>query len=132
VRHEPESLTDVECGDDRCAHINRPEGVIRCFQVERNTIEPSKSVRARNLFTKADERAELLNELEPRRPKVARIVGASAFPGRAERLAGAGSGPGLSVIWPASESERIRPSSDAGEEMALVEASEVSWLNKFD
>jgi hypothetical protein len=127
--HEPEALPDVERADARSAEIDRPDGVVRRFQVSRNTIEPSKSIRARNLFTKDDARAALANELEPRRPKVARIVGASGFPGVRERLTGTRSGPDGAVVWPSGESQGVTPSADAGEEVALREASEVSGLN---
>lgn len=115
----------MERADARSAEIRRPDGVIRLFQVSRNTIEPSKSIRARNLLTKDDVREALADELEPRRPKMARIVGAIFLPGVAERLAGTGACPDWPFVWPSGEPQGVGPSADAGEEMALDEAGEV-------
>jgi hypothetical protein len=57
----------------RSAQIARPEGVARCFQVSRYKIEPPEPVLARNLLSKHDCRAALVNELVPVRPQVAFI-----------------------------------------------------------
>jgi hypothetical protein len=95
-------------------------------------IEPSESIRARNLLTKDDCRAALAYEFEPRRPKMARIVGAIAFPRRRERLTGTTAGPALSIVWPSSEPQRIAPSANAGEEVTLRESSEVVRSNIND
>jgi hypothetical protein len=132
VGHEPEALSDVERPDARSAEIRRPDGVIRSFQISRNTVEPSESIRARNLFTKDDCRAALADEAEPRRPKMAGIGGAMAFPRSAERLTGTAAGPDGAVISPSGESERITPSANAGKEVALGKSSQVIGLNKFD
>jgi hypothetical protein len=118
-------LSDVERADARSAEITRPDGVVRRFQVSRNTIEPSKSIRARNLLTKDDCRAALRNELVPRRPKVARIIGAIAFPRTRERLTGTTPGPDGSLVRPSGEAQGVAPSADAGEEMALGKSSNI-------
>jgi hypothetical protein len=49
--------------------------------------------------------------------------------GRAEGLAGAGAGPDFAVVGPSGESEGVAPDSDASEEVALPEASEVIGSN---
>jgi hypothetical protein len=132
VGHEPEALSDVERADARSAQINRPDGVVRCLQISRNTIEPSKSIRARNLFTKDDCRAALADEAEPRRPKVARIIGAIALPRSRERLTGTASCPDSTIVAPAGESKGKRPAANAGEEMALDEPAHIGCGNVFD
>jgi hypothetical protein len=129
VGHEPEPLPDVERADARSAQIRRPDGVVLAFQVSRNTVEPSKSIRARNLFAKDDCRAALANEPEPRRPKMARIGGAIAFPGGREWLTGATPAPDSAVVRPSGKSEGVTPAADAGEEMTLDESSEIVGPN---
>jgi len=76
VGHEPQSLPDVRCADARSRQTDRPDGVAFSFQVIANQIEPSVINRCFNLLTKDDVRAALADEAKPRRPKVARIVGA--------------------------------------------------------
>jgi hypothetical protein len=132
VGHEPQSLPEVECPDARTRQTTRPDGVVFRFQVIAKTIEPSMSNRCFNLFTKDDARAALFDELEPDRPKVARIGAAKLGAGARERLTGATPGPDFSVIGPAGESKGIAPASNAGEEMALDESSEVIGSNKLD
>ena len=56
----------------------------------------------------------------------------SAFACRAERLAWAGSGPDGSVVGPAGVAQSVAPDADAGEEMALREASKISGRNILD
>jgi len=51
---------------------------------------------------------------------------------RAERLARTGTGPNRSVICPAGAAERVRPDTDAGEEVALGESAKVVGLNILD
>jgi hypothetical protein len=119
----------VERADARSRQTDRPDGVAFTFQVIAKTVEPSEGNRARNLFTNDDDRAALANELEPRRPKVARITPASAGAGDRERLTGAAAGPHGSRIGPAGEPEGEAPSADAGEEMALAEAAHVVGSN---
>jgi hypothetical protein len=54
----------------RSAEIERPEGVVRSFQVSLNKVEPSESVTARNLLSKDWYVTSLcmLDEMEPRWP----------------------------------------------------------------
>jgi hypothetical protein len=61
------------------------------------------------------------------------LVGASlSFAGRAERLTGTTSRPNRSVIRPACKAQRVRPSADAGEEVALGVSTQVVWLDIND
>jgi hypothetical protein len=53
----------------------------------------------------------------------------ASFARRAERLAGAGTGPHGSVVWPSGKAQGKRPSADAGEEMALDVSGEVGGSN---
>jgi hypothetical protein len=132
VAHPKQSLADVRRADARSAEISRCKGVGRCFHVSVNKIEPDEAVRARNLLTKDNARISLADEPEEVGPEVTRIGEAVAFPGRAERLAGTGTGPNRSIIWPACKSQRVAPSPDAGEEMTLGESGEVIGLHFLD
>jgi hypothetical protein len=48
------------------------------------------------------------------------------------RLTGTGTGPDGLVFRPTSELERVGPSSDAGEEVALHESAQVVWPDIAD
>lgn len=119
----------MRCADARSAQIGRPDGVARSFQVSRYKVEPSEPILACNLLAKDDWRHTLSDEREPDGPEVARVVDAFTFPGGAERLTGTGTCPDRPVVGPPGEPEREAPSADAGEEVALGEASEVFGLN---
>jgi hypothetical protein len=118
----------------RSAEIERPEGVIRTFHVSLNKVEPSKSVWARNLFSKNRyvSRLRVLDEMEPRGPKVPLVSEPSRFACRAERLAWATASPNRTVIVPPRKAKRVAPDADSGEEMALGVRSKVIWFNIFD
>jgi len=122
---KPQSLSDVRRADARSAHICRPNGVARCFHVSANKVEPTEAVLARNLFSKDNWRAALLDKSVELWPKVAFIGEPSSFSCGAKRLAGAGAGPDSAVVWPACEAKGQPPSPDTGEEMALIVADEV-------
>jgi hypothetical protein len=115
--------------DAASRQISRPDGVATRFHVSVNKVEPVPAVLTRNLFSKDDWRAALLDEPEPRWPKMARIVGTLAAARHAPRLAGTGACPDSTIVGPSSETQGIAPSSDAGEEMALREPSQISGLN---
>jgi hypothetical protein len=129
VGHDPKSVPSVRRADAASRKIDRPDGVAVSFQVSENKVEPIEPVLARNLLTKDRDRSALADEAKPRRPKVARIVGTFACSRHAERLAGAASGPALSLGGPAGEAEGVSPAADPGEEMALSEPSEIVWGN---
>jgi hypothetical protein len=126
---EVESLADVRGADARSAQIGSPDGIVQCFQVSAYSVEPRPAVSARNLLSKDDWRAALLNELDPDGPEVALVVGAFAPARDGEGLAGAGTGPDGPVVGPASESERVAPDPDAGESVKLSCVSNVIRLN---
>ena len=63
VGHEEQSLSDVRRTDARSAEIDSPDGVVRCFQVSVNKVEPTEAVLARNLFSKHRCRLALPDEL---------------------------------------------------------------------
>jgi hypothetical protein len=93
VGHEVEPLTDVRSADARRAQIERCAGVVRCFQVIVNQVPPSQGIAARNLLSKDDARAALLDEVVPGRPEVPLVSSPAALTCLAERLAGAATSP---------------------------------------
>src|SRR5208282_2884150 len=117
--HEIEPLADVRSTDARSAQIRRPNGVTRSFQVSENKIEPLETVRARNLLSKDNWRTALLDETEPLRPEVPRIVESHLATRFRERLTGAAPRPDWSVVRPTCLQERVRPDPDACEEVSL-------------
>jgi hypothetical protein len=114
--------------DARSAQICRPDGVVRTFQVSRNNIQPGEAILACNLLAKDDWRATLADEPKEGRPEVTLVLRAALLTGVGEGLTGAGAGPHGPVVGPPGEAERIGPSANAGEEMALSEVCEVIWL----
>lgn len=125
VGHEPKSLSDVRRADATSWQYGRPAGVAFAFQVSENSVEPTPSNRRFNLLSKDDCRAALGDERKPRRPQVTFVIGRLARACDGEWLTRARACPNRSVVWPACNSERDRPSSDASEEMGLCVAAEV-------
>lgn len=136
-----QSLPLVGSADAVCAQNTRPDGVVRRFQVCRNSIEPHRgsrsATRAANrsdnvgtcdLFAKHDRGSALSDEAVERGPEVAVVVRPFPCTGATEGLAGAASGPNRDSCRPSSKLEREGPSADAGEEVALVESVKVSGL----
>jgi hypothetical protein len=123
---KPEALTDVRGADARSAHICRPNGVARCFHVRLYSVEPAEAVLARNLLSKDDWRAALIDEHVKRGPEVALVGKSGLFSGGAEGLAGAGAGPDGPVVGPSCETEGVGPDADTGEEVALRVTREVA------
>ena len=126
VGHPVQAVSDVRGTDARSRERHRPEGVVQGFQVILNKVDPRICVLARNLLSKDDWRAALADEVVPRRPEVPLVSKPSSFACRAERLARTGTGPNRSIVWPAGEAKCVAPNADAGEEVALGEAVEVS------
>jgi hypothetical protein len=60
-----EAVSDVRRTDARRRKRDRPEGVTQGFHVIVYKVDPRISVLARNLLSKNDWRAALLNEMEP-------------------------------------------------------------------
>ena len=122
---EPETLADMRGADARSAQIDSPNGVPRCFQVNVYSVEPAEAVLARNLLSKDNWRAALVDEHVENGPEVALVVKAFALAGGAEGLAGAASGPDGPVVGPSGEAEGVAPDADTGEEVALGVAAQV-------
>jgi hypothetical protein len=125
VGHVEQPLSDVRRADARRAEIRSPDGVTRSFQVSVNKVEPSERRFARNLFSKDDRRAALLDEVEPRGPKVPLVSFPSLCACLAERLTRAGAGPDRSVVPPPGAAECVGPDADTGEEVTLRVVFEV-------
>jgi hypothetical protein len=87
VGHEPETLPDVRGADARSAQIERCEGVVRCFQVSVNKVEPLQRSLARNLLSKDDWRSADFNEVVPCGPEVPLVSEPLSFACSAETLA---------------------------------------------
>lgn len=119
--HEEQALSDVVSPRARSAEINRPDGVALSFHVSVNKVEPSKSVRGRNLLTKDKDISRLacLDEVEPVGPKVPLISEPAAPACRGERLAGAATCPHRPLVRPAGFSQGVAPDADAGEHVDL-------------
>lgn len=105
--------------DAMCAEYDRPEGVIRSFQVCRYSIEPTMSNRAFNLFTKDDVRATLVNEVKECWPEMPLIFNSFLFPGGTEGLTGARARPDGIIGRPSGKLERVTPTANPGKEVAL-------------
>jgi len=111
--------------DARSRENDRPEGVVLRLQVSRNKIDPCPSNRAFNLFAKNELRAALADEPVEGGPQVPLVVKPSAAACAAERLARAAGGPDGTIVWPTGVSQGVGLDADAGEEVALVVASEI-------
>jgi hypothetical protein len=97
-----------------------------------NSCEPVDSSRAANLLAKYRDRAAVADETMPRRPEMALILDSLSFAGGAEGLAGTGTGPNRSAVWPSCKPEGVTPDSDAGEEVALCEPNELIRIEILD
>jgi hypothetical protein len=123
VGHPEQPLSDVRRADARSAQIGGPDGISDCFQVSTYSGEPFTSILARNLFSKDRCRAALGDEAVKSGPEVASIGMATSLSSARKRLTGTAAGPNFSVVWPAGKTERVGPSADAGEEVALSKRS---------
>jgi hypothetical protein len=86
VGHEVDPLSDVRRADARSAQIGGPNGISQRFQVSTNSGEPRPAVSARNLLSKEDCRAALLDETAEDGPEVALVGCPSSTAGAAEWL----------------------------------------------
>jgi hypothetical protein len=118
--------------DARSAQIGGPDGISQCFQVSAYSGEPLPSSLARNLLSKDDWRQALLNEVTEDGPEVPVVVGAAAFTGNAEGLAGQTGSPYRALTGPAGEVEGVGPPADAGEEVGRVVPDEVRGGDVMD
>jgi hypothetical protein len=132
VGHPIKPVPDVRSTDARRRERHRPEGVAHSFQVILYKVEPRPDIVARNLLSNDDWRAALADEMMEVRPQVPLVIKPSSFACRAERLARTGTGPNRSVVWPAGAAKGEAPDTDASEEVALAEATQVVWVNVLD
>jgi hypothetical protein len=109
----------VERPDARSAQIGSPDGISIAFQVSANTGEPFTSKRARNLLSKDRCRPALGDERVKSGPEVSFVGMAFPLSRARKRLTWTGAGPDGSIVGPSSEAERVGPSANAGEEVAL-------------
>jgi len=116
----------------RSAGIDRPDGVVRSFQVSVYKVEPTEAVLACNLFAKDDVRATLRDETEEVGPEVAGVVETSALAGGAERLTGARTCPNRTLVTPSSRAQGEAPDADPGEEVTLSVALKIIGLDVLD
>jgi hypothetical protein len=108
--------------------------VTRRFHVSLYKVEPSESVRTRNLLSKDWYTFwfSVLDEMKEGGPKVPLNSKPNSFACRAERLTRAGTGPDGTMVGPSSEAEGERPDAEACEEMTLGESQKFSWLDILD
>ena len=118
--------------DARSAQIGGPNGKSHVFQVSTYSSEPSTSILARNLLSKDDWRATLMDEPFESGPQVALVSNPRAFACDAERLAWAASRPDRFIIRPSRQSKSKWPSTDTGEEMALCVFGKFIRFNVFN
>jgi hypothetical protein len=128
----PQPLSDVRRAEARSAGIDRPDGVVRSFQVSVYKVEPTEAVLARNLFAKDDVRAALRDEVEEGGPEVALVVETSTLAGGAERLTWARTGPNRTLVTPPGAAQGMAPDADPGEEMALGITTKVIGFHVLD
>jgi hypothetical protein len=81
----------------------RPDGVADSFQVNTHSVEPILANRSRNLLSHNDIGSSGTDKTEIFWPEVALVFLAFAFAGDTKRLAGTGTGPKRSIVWPACQ-----------------------------
>jgi len=113
----------------RSAQIGGPDSISHRFQVSPYSGEPSTPSLARNLLSKHDWRAALLNEASELGPQVPRVVLSSPFPGATEWLTRATSGPNRLIIRPSGETQGERPAANSREPVTLRELRDIPWQN---
>ncbi|MFC3470176.1 hypothetical protein ACFOHT_09945 [Massilia oculi] len=128
VGHPIVPVADVRRTDARRRERDTPEGVTHGFQVSVYKVDPYIDVFARNLLSKDDWRLALRDEVPKSWSEVPLVSKPSSLACRAERLAGTGTSPNRSVVWPAGAAKCQGPHADAGEEVALGEILEVGGV----
>jgi len=121
-------LPEVRRADPRSAQIGGPDAIAQCFHFSAYSGEPRPSSTARNLLSKDRCRSALGDEAVPLGPQMSSVICVSSFPGGTEGLAGTASGPDGPIVGPSGEAERVTPSADAGEEVALGVSGKVIGL----
>jgi len=119
----------VRRADARSAQIGTPAGISIGFQVSAYSGVPLPAILARNLLSKDNCRAALSDEAVKSGPEVSFVGMAFSESRDRKRLTGDAAGPDGTVVAPAGAAEAVGPDTDAGEEVALVEAAEVGGGN---
>jgi hypothetical protein len=126
VGHPVQPLSPVGRADARSAQIGSPAGISQSFQVKANSGEPFTSILARNLLSKHRCRSPLGDEIVKSGPKVALVGVSLSLASARKRLTRTGAGPDSGNAFESGPPQGKRPSSDPGEEMALVESGKVT------
>jgi hypothetical protein len=124
-----EAASDVRRIDGASRDIDPPNGVVFTFQVKGNSVEPTIASRSRNLLSHNDSGPSGTDEAKEVRPQVPWIVCPKSFSCDAKRLARAAARPNFMVVWPSGEAQSISPPANSGEEVCLLEASQIVGLN---
>jgi hypothetical protein len=125
-------LSDVRRAEARSAQIGSPDFIAQTFQVSAYSGEPFTPKRTRNLFSKRDCSVAESDEVAEDGPEVSFVFSAELLSALREWLTGTRAGSHWLVVRPSGESERKRPSADAGEEVLLSVASEFIGLHVHD
>jgi hypothetical protein len=118
--------------DGASRDIDAPAGVVFSRQISADSVEPTIPSRSRNLLSHDDRGPAGTDEAMKVRPQMPWIIGSSTFACRAERLAGAATGPKRSVVCPSGHSGCDGPQPAASEEMTLRVVSEVIGVHILD
>jgi len=129
VGHQEKALPIVSRRRERSRQIGSPAGISQCFQISTNSGEPFTPILACNLLSKDDCRRALGDEVVKSGPEVSFVGMAFPLSRPRKRLTGTASGPDRFVVGPPGEAERVGPSTDAGEEVALRVSPEVVGPN---
>src|SRR5690606_36904979 len=101
---EPQTVTAVGRIDGTSRDNRRPPGVADPFQISEHSVDPILANRRRNLLSHEDSGPAGTGESKKVGPQVPIVSLGFAFARDAERLAGWGARPKLSIVGPASKS----------------------------
>tara|TARA_R110002126_G_scaffold39291_4_gene116707 strand:- start:487 stop:912 length:426 start_codon:yes stop_codon:yes gene_type:complete len=124
-----EPLSDVGRVHRASRDINSPAGVVFSRQISADSVEPTVASRSRNLLSHNDRWPAGTDEAMEVGPQVPWIVDTCSLARDRERLARRGASPDWPIVWPSGESERVAPSANPGEEVALGVACQIGRLN---
>ena len=114
-----EPLPDVGCARARSAQIGGPDNISQCLQVSAYSGEPFPSSLTRNLLANDCWRSALFDKLVENGPQVSFIFMSSLFTGLRKWLARKRRSPHGSELRHPGKLQRVRPATDACEEVAL-------------
>jgi hypothetical protein len=125
-------LTDIRAADTTGYRTGSPEDVGSVFHVSRYIVEPSAAERACNLLPKDDVRPTLADKIVENGPKVPLVEFSSPLASFAKGLAWQGRGPRRPIVRPTGSAQRVAPTPDSGEEVALSKSSKLGWNDIAD